>query len=145
MEIKCRAEIKGKATQRLSHLGIYPIHSHQNPDTTVDAKKCMLTGVRYSCLLRGPSRALQIQRQMLAANHWTEHGVPNRGVREGAEGVEGVCNPIGRTTTSTKQTPQNSQELNHQQRSTHGSSCICSRGWPCHASMEGEILGPMKA
>ena len=44
MEIKCTAETKGKAIQRLSHLGIYPIHSHQDPDTTVDAKKCMLKG-----------------------------------------------------------------------------------------------------
>ena len=40
--------------------------------------------------------------------------------------------------------PQNSQGLSHQQRSTHGSSCICSRGWPCQASM-GEVLGPIKA
>jgi hypothetical protein len=28
---------------------------------------------------------------MLAANHWTEHGVPNEGVRERTEGAEGVC------------------------------------------------------
>jgi hypothetical protein len=41
---------------------------------------------------------------MLTANHWTEHGVPNIRVRERTEGVEGVCNPIGRT-TSTNQTP----------------------------------------
>jgi hypothetical protein len=24
------------------------------------------------------------------------------------------------------------------------SSCICSRGWPSHSSMEGEALGPVK-
>jgi hypothetical protein len=35
---------------------------------------------------------------------WTEHGVPNGIVRERTEGAEGVCNPIGRTTISTKQT-----------------------------------------
>jgi hypothetical protein len=29
MEIKCGTEIKGKATQRLPHLGIHPIYSHQ--------------------------------------------------------------------------------------------------------------------
>jgi hypothetical protein len=29
METKCRAEIEGKAIQRLSHLGIHPIYSHQ--------------------------------------------------------------------------------------------------------------------
>ena len=29
METKCRAEIEGKAIQRLPHLGIHPIYSHQ--------------------------------------------------------------------------------------------------------------------
>jgi hypothetical protein len=38
------------------------------------------------------------------ANHWTECGVPNRGVRERTAGVEGICNPIRRTTTSTNPT-----------------------------------------
>ena len=46
-------------------------------------------------------------------------------------------------------TPRNSQGLNHQPRSTpggiHGSSCIYSRGWPYLASMEGEVLGTVKA
>jgi hypothetical protein len=64
----------------------------------------MLIGTRYSCLLKGPAIALQIQRQMLTANHWTEHRVPNRGVREWTEGVEDVCNFIGRTTILTNQT-----------------------------------------
>jgi hypothetical protein len=30
METKCRAETEGKAIQKLSHLGIHPIYSHQN-------------------------------------------------------------------------------------------------------------------
>ena len=29
MEIKCGVETEGKATQRLSYLGIHPINSHQ--------------------------------------------------------------------------------------------------------------------
>lgn len=45
--------------------------------------------------------------------------------------------------------PQSSQELNHQPKythgGTHGSSCVCSRGWPCRASTGGEALGPVKA
>jgi hypothetical protein len=73
----------------------------------------------------------------------------NGGVRKRTEGAEGVCNPIGRTTISTIQTPQSSQGLNHQQTSTHGgthgSSCICIRGWPYLASMGGDALGPVKA
>jgi hypothetical protein len=28
---------------------------------------------------------------------------------------------------------------------THGSSCICSREWPCWTSVGGEALGPEKA
>jgi hypothetical protein len=28
---------------------------------------------------------------------------------------------------------------------TQGSSCICSRGWPCWTSMGGKVLGPENA
>ena len=75
---------------------------------------------------------IQIQMRMLAANHQTEHWDPNEGAREGTEEAERVCNPMGRTTLSTKQTLQNFQGLKHQPKSTlgetYGSSCICSRG-----------------
>ena len=64
-----------------------------NLDIIVNAKKCMLEGAWYGCLLRGPAR--QIQRWMLAVNQRTECRVPYREVRERTEGVEGVCNPIG--------------------------------------------------
>jgi hypothetical protein len=53
---------------------------------------------------------------MLTANHWTEHRVPNEGVRERTEEAEGVCNLIRRRTISTNQTPQSSQGLNTNQR-----------------------------
>ena len=42
---------------------------------------------------------------MLKTNRGTEHGVLNGGVREKTEEAKGVCNPIGRTTISTNQTP----------------------------------------
>jgi len=87
--------------------------------------------------------------RMLAANHQTEHRNSNGGVRERTEGAEGVCNPIGKTIISTNQTTQSSQGLNHQPKSTHGgthgSSCICSRGWHCLASTRGEALSPVEA
>jgi hypothetical protein len=80
---------------------------------------------------------------------------PNGGVRGRTEGAEGVCNPIGRTTISTNQTPPSplhppsSQGLKHQPKSahggTHGSSCICSRGCSYLASMGRGTLGPVKA
>jgi hypothetical protein len=81
-----------------------------NPVTIADAKKCLLTD--YGCLLGGSARALLIQMWLLAGNIWTEHGDPNGGVRRRTEGAEGVCNIIGRTTVSTNETPQSSQELN---------------------------------
>jgi len=42
---------------------------------------------------------------MLSAKHQTEPRDPDGGVRERTEGAEGVCNPTGRTITSTNQTP----------------------------------------
>jgi hypothetical protein len=56
-----------------------------------------------------------IVRTLLTASHWTEHGVPNGGVRERTEGAERVCNPIGRATISTN---QSFQGLNHQPECT---------------------------
>jgi hypothetical protein len=86
---------------------------------------------------------------MFTANHWTEHGDLNGGVRERTEGAEGVCSLTGGTTILTNQTTQSSQGLNHQPKSTHkgphGSSCMCSKGWLCWVSVGGEALGPMKA
>ena len=81
---------------------------------------------------------------MLAVNHQNELWDPNLEVRGRTEGAEEVCNIIGKTTISTNQTPQSSQELklqpNKTHGATHGSSCICSRGWPYLASMGGEAL-----
>jgi hypothetical protein len=84
--------------------------------------------------------------QTLTANHWTEHRVPNGGVRERTKGVEGVCSPIERATISTNQTPQSSQGLNHHPKNTHGGThdfrYTCIRGWFYLSSMEGKTLGP---
>jgi hypothetical protein len=80
-----------------------------------------------------------------------EHRVPNGGVRERTEGIERVCNPIGRTTISTNQASlhlQTSQKLNHLPKGTlgvtHGSCHIFSRGWPCWTSVGEKALGSVK-
>jgi len=49
---------------------------------------------------------MKLKIRMLAANQQTEHRDTIGGVREKIEGAEGGCNPIGRTTISTKKTPQ---------------------------------------
>jgi len=68
MEAKFGAETEGMAIQSLSHM--CPIYI-QPPklDKIYEAKKCMLSGTGYRCLLRDTARACQIQRQTLAANH----------------------------------------------------------------------------
>ena len=115
------------------------------PDIIVDAKKCLQKGAWYGCLLRGPARALHIQRPMLAANHWAELGVPNGGVGGRTGGAEGVCSLMGRMMTLANQTPKGSQGLSHQSRGTHGSRCNCGGGMLCSASVGGEVLGHRKA
>jgi len=58
MESKVGAETEGMAIQSLPHLHIHPIYI-QPPklDKIDEAKKCMLTGAGYRCLLRGSVRA----------------------------------------------------------------------------------------
>jgi len=84
---------------------------------------------------------------MLTVNHWTENKDLSGRVRGKTEGDKGVCNPIGRTTVSTNQTPQSSWGLNNHR--THGgiydSGCIRSRGWSYLAAMRGEAFGPVEA
>jgi hypothetical protein len=58
-----------------------------NPGTIADAKKCLLTGAWYSCLLRGSARSWPKQMWMLTGNHRTEHRDPNGGVRGMTEGT----------------------------------------------------------
>lgn len=54
--------------------------------------------------------------QMLSANPQTEGGDSNGRVRRR---TEGVCKPTGRKTIPTNKTPQHSQLLNQQTKSTH--------------------------
>jgi len=61
MEAKFGAEPEGTVFQRLLHM--WPINIQPPKSDKMDeAKKCMLTGTGYSCLLRDTVRACQIQR-----------------------------------------------------------------------------------
>jgi hypothetical protein len=94
--------------------------------------------VLFCCLPGVPGAILDLLPSLPA------HRDPNRGVRGKTKGTEKVCNSIGKTTILTNQTLQRSQELSHQPNKTrggtHGSSWICSNGWPYLASMGGEDL-----
>ena len=82
---------------------------------------------------------------MPVANSQIEQGDLNGGVKEWTEGAVGFATI--RIKISTSQTPQSSQELNHQPKREHvgtrGSNFICSRKYM--ASMVGEALDPVKA
>jgi hypothetical protein len=86
---------------------------------------------------------------MLAANHQIEHRDHNEGIMGRTDGSEGVCNPMGRGTISTKQMPLSSQGLNPLRKDytcrNIWLSCICSREWPYLASVGGEVFDPVKA
>jgi hypothetical protein len=135
--------------QRLPHLGIHPICSYQTQTLLwMPTSACWQEpdmAVSWEAL---PASSWQLYSWMLAANHWTKHKVPNGGARERTEGAEVGCSLIGETTMWINQYPQSSQGLNHQPQSTHGgthgSSHICSRGWPCWTSVGGEALGSVK-
>jgi len=120
-----------------------------NPLTIVDAKKCLLTGARYGYLLRGAPRTLLIQLSMLTSNHCTEQGDLNEGIRERTEGIEGICNPTGRTTISSNQTPPELSGTKYQSMRTHGGthdfSHTCSRAWLFPASIGVKSIGLVKA
>jgi len=83
--------------------------------------------------------------RMLEPNLWTEQGDHNGVVRGQTEGVQGTH----RKNNNITRHPPSFQGLNHQPKNTHGwthgSSYICSRGWPFWASKKGEALGPVKA
>jgi hypothetical protein len=97
METKCGTENKGKAIQRLPTWGSMPY--------TVANCGCwevLVMEASYGCLQRGSARARQIQRGRLAANPWTEYVVPDGGVGERTEGVEGFCSPMEGATVSSQ-------------------------------------------
>jgi hypothetical protein len=91
--------------------------------------------------------SVEIQMQIITANHWTEHRDSNGRPRERAEGTEGDYNPIERT-ISTNQVTQRSKRLNYQPENIHGKihgwRYICSRGWHL-TSRKGEALGLLAA
>ena len=58
-------------------------------------------GQRMEKRLKGrPSRDWTKRMQILAANHWTEQGDHNEGVKGRPEEAEGLCNCVGGTTIS---------------------------------------------
>jgi hypothetical protein len=75
-------------------------------------------------------------------------GSPMKDLEKGSKELRGFTAPQEEQPYELTSTPQSSQGLNYQLKGTHGrthgSTCICSRGWPCRTSMGEEALGPVK-
>ena len=67
-----------------------PSHNQPpNPDTIAYARKILLKGPYYSCLVGGYASAWQIQKWMLTVMYKMEHRAPNGEARESTQGAEG--------------------------------------------------------
>jgi hypothetical protein len=140
-ETKSEAESKGKAIQRLSYLEIHPICSQQT--------QTLLLMPRSACW-QEPGIAVSWEAMPEPSKYRSECSQPTIGLSTGSpveeleKRAEGICSPIKRTTISTNQTPQSSEGLNHQSKSTHwgthGSSHICSRDGLVGHQWEGRLL-----
>ena len=75
-------------------------------------------------------------------------GYPMEELEKGPKELKGFAAPWEEQQYELTSTLQSSLGLNHQSKKTHcgthGSSCICSRGWSRWSSMGGEALGPVK-
>jgi hypothetical protein len=70
-------------------------------------------------------------------------------LEKGPKKLKGFAAPYEEQQYELTSTPQSSQGLNHQPKSTHagahGSNYICNRGWPSRVTVGGEFLGPVMA
>ena len=102
MEKNCVVETEGKEIQRLPHLGIHPIYSHQTwMLLSMQGSVCFAGG---SLIWLFPERLCQ-RLTNIEANPCSQPLVPDGGVGEGIKGAEGVCSPMGGATVSIGQTP----------------------------------------
>ena len=65
-------------------------------------------------------------------------GLHDGGIEEETEGAEECCNPMKGAAWLTRQTPTPGAPTHE---GSHGTGCICGRGWLCWTSVRGEALG----
>jgi hypothetical protein len=143
-ETTCRAETEAMTIQRLLHLGMCPIYNHQTQTFLW----------RPSAYWQKPVIAVSGQAPPVPDKYKGGSSQPTIGLSTGSameeiekrpKELKAVNSTIGGTTIWTNQYSSSSQGLNCQPNSTHvethGSSCLCSRGWPSRSSMWGEAIG----
>ena len=133
MEIMCGAETRGKVIQRLPHLGIHPIYSHQ-----IRTLFWMLGSPCWQELVIALSWEVlpepDIQSWKLTATGISSR-VSNGGVGEGTERAEGFAAAWKEQHCQQPKPSRVPWGLDHQPISTHvgthGTGYVCGRGWPC--------------
>jgi hypothetical protein len=84
--------VKQRLKERLSrdcHIWESILHADTKPDTIVDAKKCLVTGAWYCCLLRDSARSWPIRfRGLLPATRLSK-GTPMEELGEGLKELKG--------------------------------------------------------
>jgi hypothetical protein len=139
METKCGAETEGKAIQRLPHLGIHPIYSHQIGtilwmlEMLADKSLIWLSPDKYRGRCSQPNIGLSA-------------GSPMEKLEKGLKELrEGGCSPVEGASVK-RSAPRSCRGLDHQLKITHGrtygSIHICGRGWSSWTSLGKEPLGP---
>ena len=139
---KCTAEIEGKAIQRLPHLGIHPICSYQTHS--------LLLMPRSACW-QEPD--MDVSWKALPETYQNRCGClqPTIGLSTGAsmeelgQGLKELKMFEQFQPTISFRTSRDKPANKESQGGIHGSSCICSWGWPYLTSIRGEALGPVKA
>jgi hypothetical protein len=152
-------------TSNLLRSGVLPLHHtphcSEHPCEQEEPRRLCTPPMEVGLLLPGPSCLLlwRWPRESLphrgrmgtpetAFNKSGKRGTPMEELEKGLKELKGFATLQEEQYQPTRP-PQSSQGLNHQPKSTHrgthGSSHMCSRGWPCWASMGGEALGPVKA
>ena len=82
------ARIEEKIIQRLSHLGIHPLCSHQTHAPFLMVRSAYWQEPDIDASSEALPESYRYRLRMLAANHQTEHRDPSEGARERTESAE---------------------------------------------------------
>ena len=141
---KSGAETEGKVIQRLPLLGIHPTCTHQ----TRYYCGCQEVHAYRSLIQLCPERVSQSLTN-IEANAGSQPLECAQGP-EKTGGSEGVCNPIKQQyqpicSSPPTEFPGTKPLTKSSHGVIHGSSWLCSRGWPYWTSVGGKALVPVKS
>jgi hypothetical protein len=145
METKCGAETEGMTIQRMPHLGIPPIYNHQTQTLLWMPRSAWWEEPDIAVSREALPESDKYRGGFSQPNFGLSTGSPMEELDKGLKELKGFAVPWEEKQYQPTRTPKRSQGLNHQPRSTHGSSCMCCRGLHCWPLVGGHAFGPGKA